>query len=177
MAQALGLFFSFYACREGPGSSVPYPGPQAAYTARHTDVSQSLLAHFHIYASLNIDRTARQVFNIGDEDDGTTWEKMWPSLTSYFGLVGTAPDETFSIEEYMKTHRLEWDVWVDKHFLKKGALETTDFGFLTMMTSRAVFGREYNLSKARESGFIETTNTVDGFLEAFELMKRAKIIP
>ncbi|KAH6661843.1 hypothetical protein B0J14DRAFT_663125 [Halenospora varia] len=42
MAQALGLFLSFYASSKGSGASVEYPGPQAAFTARHTDVSQSV---------------------------------------------------------------------------------------------------------------------------------------
>jgi hypothetical protein len=46
LAQALGLFFSFYASHEGSGTQVPYPGPLAAYTALHTDVSQDILARF-----------------------------------------------------------------------------------------------------------------------------------
>lgn len=177
MAQALGLFLSFYASCEGPGASVAYPGPQAAFTARHTDVSQSLLAHFHIYASLHPDLTASQAFNIGDESDGTSWEKLWPSLTSYFGLVGSGPDESFNIDAYMQEHREEWPAWVKEHGLKEGALEKTDFGFLTMMMGMAVFGREYDLSKSRGIGFVETRDTVEGYLEAFELMREAKIIP
>lgn len=177
MAQALGLFLSFYASCEGSGASVAYPGPQAAFTARHTDVSQSLLAHFHIYASLHPDLTASQAFNIGDESDGTSWEKLWPSLTSYFGLVGTGPNESFNIDAYMQEHREEWPTWVKEHGLREGALEKTDFGFLTMMMGMAVFGREYDLSKSRGIGFAETRDTMEGYLEAFELMREAKIIP
>lgn len=176
MAQALGLFLSFYASCEGPGASVAYPGPQAAFTARHTDVSQSLLAHFHIYASLHPDLTASQAFNVGDESDGTSWEKLWPSLTSYFGLVGTGPDESFNIDAYMQEHRKEWPTWVKEHGLKEGALEKTDFGFLTMMMGMAVFGREYDLSKSRGIGFAETRDTVEGYLEAFELMRDRKSV-
>lgn len=93
LAQALGLFLSFFAHREGPGVKVPYPGPQVAYTALHTDVSQSLLARFHIYASLHPDLTARQSFNIGDDPSGVSWMAVWPRICAHFGLVGTGPTE------------------------------------------------------------------------------------
>jgi hypothetical protein len=184
IAQALGLFLSFFASREGPSASVPYPGPQAAYTAPHTDISQSLLARFHIYASLHPDLTANQAFNIGDEPAGVTWAALWPRISAYFGLVGSgpindndAPQETFNIDKYMQTHRAEWAAWVVKHSLKEGALEGTDFTFLTMMMGMAVFRRDYDLSKAQEIGFTETRDTADGYLTAFELMSKARIIP
>jgi len=90
--------------------------------------------------------------------------------------VGSA-QETFTIDRYMQTHRAEWAAWVAEHNLKEGALEGTDFTFLTMMLGMAVFGREYNLGKAQAIGFTETRDTVDGYLKAFELMRTAKIIP
>jgi hypothetical protein len=88
LAQALGVFLSFFAYREGPGAKTPYPGPQAAYTALHTDVSPSLLARFHIYASLHPSLTAREAFNIGDDPAGVSWMAVWPRICAYFGLVG-----------------------------------------------------------------------------------------
>jgi len=66
---------------------------------------------------------------------------------------------------------------VAKHGLKEGALEGTDFTFLTMMMGMAVFGREYDPSKTQEIGFTETRDTVDGYLAAFDLMRAARIIP
>lgn len=183
LAQALGLFLSFFAYREGPGVKVAYPGPQAAYTALHTDVSQSLLVRFHIYASLHPDLTAGQAFNIGDDPTGVSWMVVWPRICAYFGLVGTgptdedAPKEPFNIDVYMQTHRAEWAAWVAKHGLKEGTLEATDFTFLTMMMGMAVFGREYDLHKAQEIGFTETRDTVDGYLAAFDLMRAARIVP
>jgi hypothetical protein len=182
LAQALGLFFSFFASREGLGARVPYPGPQSAYTAPHTDVSQSLLARFHIYTSLHPDLTASHAFNIGDESTGVTWGAIWPRISAYFGLVGTEPSndipqESFNIDRYMQTHCAEWAAWEAKHSLKEGVLKGTDFSFLTFMLGMAVFGREYDLSKAREIGFTETRDTVDGYLTAFELMRTARIIP
>jgi hypothetical protein len=177
LAQGLALFFSFYASREGPGASLPYPGPQAAFSARYTNVSQSTLARFQIHSSLQPNFTNAETYNIGDEDDGVTWEVLWPDLTSHFGLVGMGPDESFTIAGYMQEHRSEWADWVKEHDLKEGAIEGTDFGFLAMIMGFAVFDRQYDLSKARSIGFVEKKRTVEGYFEAFELMREAKIIP
>jgi hypothetical protein len=180
-AQSLGLFLSFYASRVPRGTHVSYPGPLSAYTARHSDISQSRLARFHIFASLHPDATAGQSFNVGDEDAGTSWAEKWTQLAAEFGLVGDAPsaDPTvpqFNIQEYMEAHRDEWGTWVAQHGLKEGALEGTDFGFLTLFMGMAVFGREYDLTKARGIGWEERGVTVEGYFEAFRLMRRASII-
>lgn len=183
LAQALGLFLSFYADHEDVGVPVPYPGPPTAYTALHTDVSQSLLAHFHIYASLHPEKTARNAFNVGDDPSGVAWATIWPRICAYFGLKGIGPmdegypDRPFDINTYMQAHRSDWVAWVSKHGLKEGALEGTDFSFLTIMLGLAVFGRQYDLHKMQVIGFTETRDTFQGYIEAFELMKKAKIIP
>ena len=176
-AQCLALFFSFYASREGPGAKVSYPGPPAAFSARFTKVSQTTLAHFQLYSSFQSNVANGETYNIGDEDDGVSWEMLWLDLTSYFGLVGTAPDESFNIAEYMHGHKGEWKEWEKRNGLKEGAIEGTDFGFLMMLMAMAIFDRDYDLSKARSFGFLEQKRTVDGYFEAFELMKKAKIIP
>jgi hypothetical protein len=181
LAQAFGLFFAFYGSREGKGAAVPYPGPTLAYVAKHSDVSQGVLARFHIFASLNPDKTGGEAVNIANEDAGTSWKAKWPRLAAYFGLVGMPPKEgedmKFNIEKYMQDHRGEWDEWVKKNALKEGAIEGTDFSFLTIMLGRAVFGREYDLGKARNIGWEEEEDSVKGYLEAFEMMKTARIIP
>jgi hypothetical protein len=182
LAQSLALFLSFYASRVPRGTHVPYPGPLPAYIARHTDISQSRLARFHIFASLYPDATARQGFNVGDEDAGTSWAEKWPLLVGEFGLVGDRPSADpstapLNIQEYMEEHRGEWSTWVAHQGLKEGLLDGTDFGFLTLMMGRAVFGREYDLAKGRGIGWEERGAAVEGYLEAFRLMRRAGIIP
>jgi hypothetical protein len=177
LAQGLALFLSFYASREGHGANVAYPGPQSAFKALFTSVSQTTLARFQIFASIHPDVKNGETINIGDEDEGVSWEMLWPDLTSHFGLVGIDPDENFSVVAYMQEHRLDWPGWVKKHGLKEGALEGTDFGFLSMMMGMATFDRQYDLSRARELGFVDKRDTVDGYYEAFELMRSAKAIP
>jgi hypothetical protein len=178
LAQALGLFLSFYASLIGPGSKIPYPGPPSAYTALHTDVSQDTLARFHIYASLHPDLTARQGFNVGDESNDVKWEDLWPRIASYFGLVGTGPsEEIFNIDKYMQAHESEAKAWVEENGLKEDALKGTNFGFLTGMLGMTVFDRQYDLSKAKGIGFMETRDTAVGYMNAFDLLRAKKIIP
>jgi hypothetical protein len=177
LAQSLALFFSFYASLEGPGANAPYPGPSAAFKALYTTASQITLAHFQIFAALHPDTQNGETINIGDEDSGISWEQLWPDLTSYFGLVGTGPDKGFTVSEYMEGHRAKWERWVKTHHLKEGVLEGTDFGFLTMIMSMAVFDRQYDLAKARALGFVEKQKTIEGYFASFELMRMAKIIP
>ena len=181
LAQALALLLAFYADHEGKGANVPYPGPLAAYEAKHSDVSQDLLARFHLFTSLDPSIKSGEAYNIADESLGTSWAAKWPALASYFGLKTTAPkpDEevAFNIDEYMQNHKLEWAEWVEREGLKKGAIEGTDFGFLGAMLGMAVFGREYDMGKARKLGWEEESDSVKGYLDAFEMMKAAHIIP
>jgi hypothetical protein len=77
----------------------------------------------------------------------------------------------------MEEHRGEWDAWVASQGLKEGVLEGTDFGFLTPMMGMAVFGREYDMAKARSIGWKEQGLSVQGYLDAFGVMRTAGIIP
>ena len=105
LAQGLALFLSFYASRERAGINISYPDRQLAFSALFTSVSQTTLARFQILASLHPDFKNGEAINIGGEDEGVSWEKLWPDLTSHFGLVGVGPDESFSISGYMQEHQ------------------------------------------------------------------------
>jgi hypothetical protein len=101
--------------------------------------------------------TASQGFNIGDESDGVKWEDLWPRIASYFGLVGTGPsEEIFNIDKYMQAHESEAKAWAEGNGLKEDALTGTNFGFLTGMLGMTVLNRQYDLSKAKGIGFMET---------------------
>jgi len=178
IAQALALFLSFYAFREGQGARVPYPGPAAVFTSRHTDVSQDRLARFHIFVSLHPDRTSTQAFNVGDEDQGSTWAKKWPVLASYFGLVGTGPVEgAVSGVEYVMAHKAEWAGFIAQTGIKEDSFEKTGWNFMWLILGMPVFDREYDLSRSREIGWVEEEDSAQGYLEAFRRMREAKIIP
>ena len=177
LAQAIGLFLAMYLSFEGKGAEVPFPGDEAAYNALHTDTSQDILARFHIYASLHPDAVSKRAFNIAD-GDVCTWKQVWPGLCAHFGLKGVGPDSSRSTgAEWMQKHKDGWGQWVRENRLKEGALEATNWGFMSGIMGSIDFDRQYDLSACREVGFREMVPTTMGYALTFDRMRSAKIIP
>ena len=80
-ARGLGLFLSMFASIYGEGAEVVFPGGVGVWKARRSHSSQDILAKFHVYASLNPERTAERAFNIADKEV-TTWEQIWPGISA-----------------------------------------------------------------------------------------------
>ena len=71
--------------------------------------------------------------------------------------MGTGPsEEIFNIDKYMQAHESEAKAWAEGNGLKEDALTWTNFGFLTGMLGMTVLNRQYDLSKAKGIGFMET---------------------
>ncbi len=180
LAQALGLFFSFYASKEGRGAKVPFPGPPVVYNARYTDIGQDRLARFHIFVSVHPERekVSQRAFNIGDEDNGTTWAEKWAALASHFGLEGTGPDEgVLTGVQYVMAHRGEWESWSKKMGIRTDEMERTDWEFMSVWLELAAFDRWYDLGRARGIGWSEKAQSKDEYFKAWERMSVARIIP
>ena len=178
MAQALGLFLSMYASVEGTGALVAFPGSPAAYNAAHTDTSANLLARFHIFSSLHSDQVSKRAFNVAD-GPAVKWVTIWPRICDYFHLKGVGPDEgpdKPTGAQWMEQKRSHWDEWVDENSLKPGPLEGTTWEFMSAVID-IPFDRQYDLSTIREVGFTETMDHAEGYLMAFDRMRKAKIIP
>ncbi|KAH8805146.1 hypothetical protein F5884DRAFT_441544 [Xylogone sp. PMI_703] len=180
LAQALGLFLAFYASREGPGATVQFPGNDVVYNALHTDVAQTTVARMHIYASLHPDATSEQVFNVGDAPGGTSWAVKWPALCDWFGLKGVSRDAsspTPSGEEYMRMHQQEWTAWETRNGLKRKVLEAASWDFLKVMLEMPAFDRQYDLGRAKQIGFTQSQDIIKSYIDVFEKMRAAKMIP
>ncbi|KAK3374768.1 hypothetical protein B0H63DRAFT_256100 [Podospora didyma] len=203
LAQALGLFLSFFRDREQqPGDAaaaastatttkVPFPGTTASYNARHTEIGQQTLGRAHIFAASQLATSTNngELYNVGDSPPitGLSWRDKWAPLCAAFGLVGVGPQATdesndnnqtsFSASQYMMLHQNEWDGFEAKHNLLPGIIRHTSWEFLEVMLSLASFDRQYDLSKFAEAGFQERVDVIQTYKEAFELMRAAKIIP
>jgi nucleoside-diphosphate-sugar epimerase len=178
LAESIGLFLALYASLEGKGAEVPFPGNEASWSAKHTDTAQDLLGRFHIWASLNPDKTAGRAFNVGDEVGPITWADVWGDIASYFGLKGVGPVEgSLTGQAYVESKRAEWSGWTGKYGLKEGVLEGTGWGFMSTIMGLIVFDRHYDLSAVREAGFTDEYDTVKAYHVAFERMKSARMIP
>ena len=184
MAQGIALYLSIYREVHGKGASVPFPGNKRGWRCRHSDSFQDVLARMEIFAAVNVDACGQgAVFNAADGET-VTWEGVWPRLASHFGLRGTAPAESteltgkaVSMEEFVKQNKKAWKALVDRHGLREQALEEQNWGHVHFMLVQFDFDREYDLSRCREVGFQEKIDTVEGYVVAWERMRRAKILP
>ncbi|GFP58591.1 hypothetical protein ACSS6W_005860 [Trichoderma asperelloides] len=183
--QALGIFLSFYADRERqsskPKKTIPYPGPLAAYNGHYTEIGQTTLARAHLFVS-NLDGIANgEIYNVGDSPvtAGSSWAEKWASICEMFGLEGVAPEETptLSVASYMTQHRDEWANFETKYGLTSGIIGRSSWEFMDVLTSLAVFDRHYDLTKITTAGFEERSDVLQNYVEAFDLMRAAKIIP
>ena len=179
-AQTLGLFLSMYASVRGRGSTVTFPGNQAVWKALHSDSSQDVVAKFHIHASTAAGLEKGGVFNIADEDS-ITWERLWPDVYDYFGLKGVGPaaegdaDQKLGLD-WVMSMKPEWPSWVERNGLKGGALETASWDVMVMVFRFGFFDRQYDLSAAKGTGFVNDSKTIEGYRAAFDRMKVAKMI-
>ena len=177
LAQAIGLWLAMVRSFEGEGTEVVFPGNDKAFKALYTDTSQDILAKFHIYASLHPELVSEKAFNIAD-GEVVTWEKVWPGICAWFGLKGVGPDPSKKTgSEWVLEHKGRWGAWVREHGLKEGALQATDWNFMSFIMGGITFDRQFDLSACREVGFRESIETVKGYATAFERMRMAKIIP
>lgn len=181
LAQGLGLFLSLYKEIHGAGAEIPFPGTQGSWTNKHTDTAQDILGRIDIFAAVNHDKCGNGgTFNVAN-GDVVTWKDKWEggqhSIPAAFGLVGTPPKESYSVEDFVKKHDDTWKKIVEKHGLKKGIMEDFSWPFLYFVMTAFDFDRHYDLSSAKSVGFNETIDTVKGFEVAFERMREAKIIP
>jgi hypothetical protein len=134
IAHLLGLYLSFYRFVEGDDAKITYPGPLSAYKATHTDTSQDILAHFHIFASLHDDFEGLngRSFNIGNGDT-VSWELKWSLVCKYFGLHGIGPNEDDKKPtgvNWIREHKDKWRSWEESSGVPPGTMSKTDFGFM-----------------------------------------------
>lgn len=177
--QGLGLYFSIYRTVFGAGSKVPFPGYPHGYHSTHSDTFQDILSKMEIFAAINTDKCGGGVFNAAD---GKTvrWAEVWPKLAEHFGLVGVEPVDDknkTTMEQFAKQHKDVWDGLAEKQGLRKEVFDEQNWGHLHFMLVDFDFDRQYDLSRAREVGFTEEIDTVEGYLIAWERMRAAKILP
>lgn len=179
MAQGIAIYLSLCRAVMGTGAEVPFPGFEHGYRSTHSDTSQDILAKMEIFASLNSDSCGNgAVFNIADQDTPVTWAEVWPGLCEYFGLMGVAPRSgSKGMELFVQEHMAEWKTTCRKHNLEDKAVKSQNWGHVHFMLVQFDFDRQYDLSRARQAGFSESVDTVEGYKIAFERMVAAKIIP
>lgn len=178
MAQGMAVYLTMYREVKGAGARVPFPGSAKGYKSTHQDTFQDLLSRLEIHVALNPDKCGDGgVFNAADGRT-ITWEQVWPRLCEHFGLIGGGPAEgTEPIESFVKRNRSVWVELAKKHNLKESVIDDQGWGHLSFMMVDFDFDREFDMSRAREIGFHEEMDTVEGYIVAWNRMRAAKILP
>ncbi|KAJ2989985.1 hypothetical protein NUW58_g3184 [Xylaria curta] len=175
-------------------NSVPFPGNTAGVNSLFSLVSATNLTPFMIYASLHPDTCGNgQLFNVTDNEVPCTYGELWPRLTSWFGLVGTGPvedsqaevgslavgeppqdDRTLALGEYIARGK---DV-LAQHGHEKTMNGGVSAGSRQLDSVRywLTFDRHLSLEKLRRTGFKADRDSLEGWIQSFEMFKKAWLI-
>ncbi|KAK1529174.1 uncharacterized protein CCOS01_07008 [Colletotrichum costaricense] len=182
---------------------VPFPGSLRSYRATHTDTNQDVLSKMEIFAAVvNPEGCGGgRAFNVADGGAVISWSVVWPRLCERFGLIGVAPPPPPpsseaaidaeagtgtasgstapppSMKDFIAEHVDAWVALAREHGLDEGAARGYNWDFLHVMLVKCDFDREYDLTRAREVGFREGVDTVEGYFTAWERMRSAKQLP
>ncbi|GFP55947.1 short chain dehydrogenase sirQ [Trichoderma asperellum] len=179
LAEPIGLYLSLWKSLS-PSAEVPFPGTEKGWTRFHSDISSSQLARFHIYVSLNSEKTAGKAFNIADVDAGTTWQDTWPGIAAYFGLKGVGPvaEGELSGYKWVESQKEKWDTWTEENGLRPKVLEQTGWDFMTIVTGTySERDRNFDLTEARRIGFTDKPDHIKSYHVVFDKMRAEKILP
>ncbi|KAJ6110693.1 hypothetical protein N7486_002928 [Penicillium sp. IBT 16267x] len=184
---------------ETPGHSttaiqVPFPGNVASANSLFSPVSSSTLARFMIYASLHPETCGGgQLFNVADIETPCKYGEIWPRLARWFGLVGGGPvEDVQALDNTLKAGELppstkfltpgEYFAEHKDKFAELGRANAVSGGVgagrrqLDSVGYWLTFDRQLSLEKLRGTGFEGDRDHVQGWLESFEMFRKAGLI-
>ncbi|KAM3424916.1 hypothetical protein BST61_g6890 [Cercospora zeina] len=128
-----------------------------------------LLAEFSVWVATNTD-CANQAFNFSNGDH-FVWRFAWPVLAHHFGAYST-PDQIF--------HKVEPKFWYAAARVQpRGAgesFERASWSELDGMFQRS-WSASVSVNKARKFGWNGFKDSFDCFVDVFEALRRAKLLP
>lgn len=170
----LALVIAIYASMSKElGLPLRFPGKPGAYHSLLEMTDAGLLAKATIWAATDT-RCANQAFNITN-GDLFRWSEMWPKIAAYFNLE-TAPPLQMSLSVVMEDKETLWNNMVEKYGLEKTAIRAYHPGHSGTLSSPGItiFA---DGTKARRLGFHEFVETESMFINIFDGLRKAKVIP
>ncbi|KAJ5919714.1 hypothetical protein N7454_009549 [Penicillium verhagenii] len=173
---------------------VPFPGNVASANSLFSPVSSNTIARFMIYASLHPDECGGgQLFNVADNETPCKYGDIWPRLASWFGLVGMGPvEDSQALDNTLRAGELpqstidltpgEYVLENMERFAELGRAHAVRGGVgagrqqLDSVGYWLTFDRQLSLEKLRRTGFEGDRDHVQGWLESFEMFRKAGLI-
>ncbi len=156
------------------GEPLYFPGTAANYHALYQCVDATLLAQAIVWMS-TAPACVNQAYNVNN-GDFIRWENLWPRFADYFGMPA-GPVKTVKLAQAMADKAPVWERIVAKHRLNAVPFAQTalwpygDF----------VFAPGYDIMsdtlKLRQTGFAECIDTEKMFLDLFEKLRVARVVP
>lgn len=169
------VYLYTYKLVHGEGARISYPGVQAGYDCAYSETSAATLARVAIYASLHPETFKEKIFNVADSASPSTMRERWPQITSWFGLEGVPP------QDLADANQPKPSAFVKQNFEKLAEAGVKGIGIwnagqLDSYGYWLTFDRQLSLERLRGAGFEEERKPEEGWLEAFDMFKKAGMI-
>jgi nucleoside-diphosphate-sugar epimerase len=176
-AMNMGVTLAVYGaiCRE-TGRPFLFPGSQQQWEGI-TDVTDARLLARQLAWAATTPAAANEAFNIVN-GDVFRWRRMWGVLAEGLGVEAAPyPGHPTPLEEQMHEAAPAWERIVARHGLEPTSVD----GLASWWHSDADLGRPLetftDMSKSRRFGFLDYQQTDRSFLDLFERLRGARIIP
>jgi nucleoside-diphosphate-sugar epimerase len=173
----MGVTLAIYGsiCRS-TGEPFVFPGsPQQLNGV--TDITDARLLGRHVVWSSTVPQAANQAFNTVN-GDVFRWRQMWPELAADLGVEAAPyPGSPTPLEKRMDHADDVWSRLAKEHDLAPYAASE----LASWWHTDADLGREVetfaDMSKSRAMGFLDFQDTRRSFLDLFEQLREARVIP
>jgi nucleoside-diphosphate-sugar epimerase len=156
------------------GEPLTFPGTAANFHALYQCVDATLLAQA-IAWMVTTPACADQAFNVTN-GDFIRWENLWPRFAGYFGMpVGQV--KTVKLQQSMADKGPVWERIVARHALRPVAYKDTALWSYGDFVFTPGYDIMSDTLKLRQAGFDRCMDTEKMFIELFERLRAARVIP
>ena len=156
------------------GQPLRFPGSLAAYDALYQVTDAELLARATVWAGQE-PRADGEVYNVTNGDQ-LRWRQLWPRFARHFGMELAEP-QPVPLAEAMRDRREVWERLAARHDLVPTPYEDLvgwEFGEFIFTSG---FDNVSSTIKLRQAGFADCLDTGDRFLELFDRLAGARVVP
>jgi nucleoside-diphosphate-sugar epimerase len=156
------------------GMPLKFPGTPGAFRAVYQVTDADLLSRAMVWAATT-PACADQAYNITN-GDFIRWENIWPRFARHFGME-VGPVQRVDLAQMMATQAPLWQRMVKKHRLQPIPFaQVAHWPF-----ANYIFNMDWDMMsdtlKCRRDGFLEFKETEAMFLEQFDQLRRARVVP
>jgi nucleoside-diphosphate-sugar epimerase len=176
-AMNMGVTLAVYAsiCRR-TGRPFLFPGSPEQYEGL-TDITDARILAKHLTWAATSRNAANQALNIVN-GDVFRWRRMWKTLANWFGIdPASYPGHPTPLVDQMKDAEPIWNDIVREHGLAPHRVTTLASWWHSDADLCRPFEALTDMSKSRRLGFTEYQDSERSFLDLFECLRSARVIP